>query len=468
MLTTITKGVTDISLSTSDAVDASFVNGVPLYARIASFNLHGEAPSDVTLPFTPSTRPDVSGSVLATSDFLNKLVKKTYVADGSGIFLGFSGIDITDVSDVSAAIIDVSFNGGYPIDRIYFELVPAGNSGQILDSSGTVPLLEDPANPTLGYFFDRKFDSFSTNALDLATYGYAWVLRAYYLNSVYTDASGNPDAVTTVQFSTVVASVSNISITPGNNSCTVTFSKLENVAGGTTAITDYEVSLRAARPELKLSNGSEIKYSDYDYFASAQPIYNIDDIDIEVPFVGLINGFDYKAFIRTNSKEYNGTSATNTYQVALSSSPYDVVQSSTSSAMPFGPPSITTVDNPPGTVSGFTVQANGSSIQDAILITPDNTNNIEDITSEMIGSTQIDNSENGGIYYVDQSGGPPFSNYYVEANSFAETPYNYYATDVMPDGANGQYFFIVSGQVGHYSVATSTDGFSSLFPNNIN
>ena len=461
-----TESATATSLSSSSTTNTAFVNGTPLYAKITAFNPDGSGnPSAISLPFAPLTEPTVSddaGNTLESQSFLNSLVKNTYVAtDLSGITLGFDDISF----NVTSELTDVSANGGYEINKIYFELV--SDASDVTLNSGVIDLSGGDG------FGDRTFAGFYNSALQLGTNGYDWELRAYYLNNAYDTfarRTTGPDVTTKVKFSTDNPTVSALDITESDGSCTVSFNKDQAVED--TETTKYVITLSQSRPEL-LDNSSNIVYSGFSVF-SANTITDTSGSSFESTFTGLTNGFNYKASVNTESKEYYGSLESTdasyaNYQGALADPSFNETSDDSDTVMPFGPPSITPVLDASGITTGFTVKANGSSLQDAILITPGDNDNIEDITTDMLNSTKINNTLNNGIYYdntVDTSGGPPFGNYFDEdaSGNFADKSFNYIANDVVPDEATGKYFFIVSGQVGHYSVASSDSSFNALFP----
>lgn len=458
-----TELATATTLSSSKTTNTAFVNGTKLYARITAFNPDGNGPvSAISSPFAPLTEPFESvgaGTILKSQRFLNSLVKNTYVAtDLSGITLGFDNISY----DVSNELTDVSANGGYEINKIYFELVSDDTDSSL--NSGVIDLSGGDG------FDDRTFDGFYNDDLEFGTNGYAWELRAYYLNNAYDTVAKRttgPDVTTNVRFSTANPSVSAIGITKSDGSCRVSFNK--DQADKDTETTEYVITLSQSRPQL-LDGSNNIVYSGFSVF-STNTITDTSGSSFSSTFTGLTNGFNYKASVNTESKEYYGSlvSTDDNYQGALADPSFNTPSADSAIVMPFGPPSITPVLNASGTTSGFTVQANGSSLQDAILITPGDNDNIKDITTGMLNSTKAGNTLNNRIYYDninDLSGGPPFGNYFDEdaSGNFADTSFNYIANDVVPDEADGKYFFIVSGQVGHYSVASSDSSFNALFP----
>jgi hypothetical protein len=433
-------------------IDPSFVNGVQLIATITPFNPYVVGATTLTsVNFAPSTEINVSTSVLGLQSTLNGLVKKTFIENGSGIVLGLTSL-------APEFLRDVVVNGGYPIDQIKFELVPDNNNLVKLTSDGVS--LDIDIGGTFYYFDDRTFNAFSNTNLDLLNNGHSWELRAYYLNAAYPDIidrTTGPDVTTKVIFSTSKANVTNTSIDASNGEVTVNFVAPTSDPYGETYATNYIVTLSHSRPVL-ISGNLDINYSGYSQTDISNNIVADNSVAYSHTFTGLTNGINYKATITTVSKEFYGTVDVGSanYQPALDAS-YTAVVTTPSQAMPFGPPIITS------SAGGFTVQANGSSLQDAILITPGSTDNIKDLTSTMINSTRDGpGNRNGDVYYDTADGGPPFGSYYLDDGS--KVSYYYDASSVVPSEANGVYFFIVSGRVGHYSILASDPSFNALFP----
>ena len=480
-----------------------FENGKALIATITPVNGVGPglrttiqevfaASRQPSSSFSNSTSGGLGGAVVDRRTFLNSLVSRTFIKEYP-ISLKLPGINSTSTNKFVHDLTDKAVNGGYDITQVQFQVRSIhhdGNVSKVLksgkidlyDSSGD---LQDDLNST------SALDIFDNDALLEDTTWYQadgskeLILEMYYLNSVYNDIrqytlDPNYSATPPADFTTKII-VSNTLVTTvlahpdgftmiDNSTAVIKFKRVQDVAAnqlGPSQATTHTIKLLAQRPEL--ANGSGI------IAYVAYPDGNVTETITDAAYsAGIVNGFYTDTFVLTSgykytpeivttSKEQNVLllSTDDNYQPHLTSE-YTATLDDTDdyTGMPYGDPEIVPIVNPANidAVIGFIVRANGSSLQDAILIT--SRDDISDLTEDLINSA-LDVTKNDGIIY--EEGGaataPPFKSYY-DISKQETINFNYRVDNVVP---NGQFFFLVSSIKGHYVVSTSNNSFYAIF-----
>jgi len=385
---------------------------------------------------------------------------------------------------------DKAVNGGYDITQVQFQVRSKhhdSSTSPTVITSDKIDLYDSSGDLQVDFNHSDGLISFDNDALLLdndlyeATGPKELILEMYYLNGVYDVIAVTPDFTTEITVSNALATTE-LALATGfttidNSKAVIKFKRVQNfvaVQAGCTQAAEYTINLLAKRPEL--ADGATVityvRYEDGDvtetitdasYSAGKDSNdYYTHTFDLTS---GLISGYKYTPEIVTTSKEQNGLLSTddNYYQEQLALDTAEHTRTLDADAaytvMPYDDPIITLLyktenDIQTNIVSGFNVYANGSPIQDAILITsPDD---ISDLTAALItdATSRSIVYKEGGVAVA-----PPFKSYYKHAtNEYID--FRHTNDGVVP---NGEFFFLVTGIKGHYRVRSSNNNFYTLF-----
>jgi hypothetical protein len=411
---TLVKDVSAIAYDTLSQEFDGLTNGTSYYVRIRASNVNGDGDyTELGNVLVPSREPDASQGLEITSTLLDSFI--TY---SSRIESGNFQADVSTLVG-NADLLNIAVNGGYEITHVKLE-VGDDNSGWVTIDTSNIEL-----NPT------------NNGTL---------TCNMYLGNAVY-KVDSNP-VTTTVNMTTVKATTNAAtSTTVGSEELTFQFTQATDSQAVYTTPTAYTVALKESVP-TQTANG-EIVYGDYSE-KQTQEVSVTSETTYEVSYTGLTNGYKYQLSVVTQSKQPLKDSQVNLRDISDS----DEVLGA--EAMPFGRP-ILTVTNGAAQQVGIEVQANGRALDDAYMFHPGNNgDNAIDYSTDLIDSVTTANAENNNTYFATAA---PF-NTYVDMNG-ATQPFKYTKTPVTV-GANYSYLTMVSGQQGHFTIASSANAISDL------
>jgi len=431
----------------TDTVDG-LVNGTYYYAQIRATNSNGSGPWTVyggatPLPLVPSVMPDFTGSAINTA-LLDSFMTNQYITGGA-FTLDMGAID--DGANLTA-LNNITYNGGYNINKIAFEVSNGTNtvtSGLLDITTGTVTFdggVDNPAalNPGL-----------SRN--------YTYTCKMYLMNAAYNSIANSTAAVeSAVKLTDTISTTASATATTGDGTMTFSFNQAQPNGTNNTLITGFSAQLQESHA-VQLNGANEITWSDYANTGDPNAVdYNDSNgtgTAYTTTFAGT-NGVRYRALVTTNSEQPLKSSQANLAAVV---SPGAVTSSEGN--MPYGSPIITHTNGATNSQVSFSVKANGKPLEDAIMLHGGSAgDNYYAFTTELLASTRAI-ANNGGATYGANLVYAPFNTYQkLDANGDSNgsaTDFVYTATDKACQEGR-KFLTLVSGEAGHYSAASSNAG----------
>ena len=444
--------VTDTENNINTATKTGLTNGTSYYARIRATNTNGSGPwTEYGAPVVPSAVPNFANSDINTA-LLNSFMTNQYVGD-NGVFT--MNMDDIDAGTAGAALNNITYNGGYAINKIGFVVY----NGDTVDQAGKNTVKTALLDITTGTV---TFDSGNGNpdALNTGQGGYTYKCNMHLMNAAYTNIVASDEYIESdVKLTNNKSTTVEASATTGDGTMTFSFNQAQDNAVPNTLITGFSVQLQESHA-VQLNGATEITWSAYADTGNPNVVtYNASNgtgTAYTTTFAGT-NGVRYRAQVTTTSEQPLKSSQANLADVV---SPGAVASSAGN--MPFGSPIITPTDGSTTSQVSFSVKPNGRLLEDAVMLYGGVGDNYYAFTITLLASTRNAALNGGATYGVGQAGVyAPFNTYQkLDAQGAAlgdPTSFNYIATDQACE-VGRKYLTLFSGEDGHYSVSSSHTG----------
>lgn len=430
----LVKDVSNIDVETISQKFSGLTNGTSYYVRIRASNTNGDSEwTELGHVLVPSRAPNASVGSSIDQSLLNSFIVDSTTIGGSSKGFKANVSDLVVNADLNADLNDISFNGGYVINVVKFELTNGTNTF----TSGWVNINTTDIDIATGSNGDYTCNMYLGNDV------YTLDTNAVSTNIVMTDARATTDAA---------------SFTETNEELTFTFTAATNGDNEFTLPLTYKLSLKESVPTETVSK--EIVYGGYGEIRT-QTLTSPQSSN-EVTFTGLTNGYKYKLGVVTTSEQPLKYTQVNLRDISDS----DEVESLV--AMPFGSPVMNvTPDSSSTDRINIQVGANGRQIQDGYLFHPgqDGTNAYV-YTTILNESTTSGNAINNGTFYGSGTNTAPFSKY-MGLNKVTQD-FKYIAIEQqvgLNANSEASYITLVSGQDGHYTLGASDNAINDLTGN---